>query len=675
MNNLSLIELLPKVVADWKKEVERIMENISQWNKIKLQTNEIVVPAKDSMKISLWVPLNKGDADEGSRGIENWQNRLVYWDNILVMSALLAWDTANNLESMRWKIDLIYIDPPFDSKADYRTKITLPWTELEKKPTVLEQFAYSDTWKDWTISYLKMMYPRLALMRELLSETWSIYVHIDWHVGHYVKILLDEIFGKENFVNEVVWSYDWPQSPSPTKFASKHDVIFRYSKSILKIFSWELYKYDKEPLSSSKYQIDENWKYFYTIPKWDYTDESIVRLKNEWKIYINSKWTIRIKQFLEISDDWKYLLKRKKISDVWDDITSLWLAAQSSENLNYWTQKPEKLLERIIKASCPEWWIVCDFFGGSWTTASVAEKLGRKWISSDIGKPSVMIQRKRFIDNEAKTFLYQSIWDYQKEYLAQTHGTSFRIWDLSQIILSLYGAIPCTAEENPTKNVWYIKESKTLVVVDSPNKLTNFNSLKKALHLKDTFLWGWKKVVVLGWNFSSTISLELRELNSEEIEVLVIPPDLLDKLKTKQGYKKLVDSGAVKFSSLQYLDIFTPERIISWEQEQINIKLKNYIILTPDALPLDEKNKELLKPIIANSPLDLIEYWSVDTDYDGKIFRSVWQDYKQNTENDDDPLRVIKEAKIITSKKDWKRKICVKAVDVFGWESEVVVEV
>ncbi len=616
MNNLSLIELLPKVVADWKKEVEKIMENISEWNKIKLQTNEIVVPAKDSMKTNFkfW---------ETNLEIENWQNRLVYGDNILVMSALLAGDFANNLESLRWKIDLIYIDPPFDSKADYRTKITLPGTELEKKPTVLEQFAYSDTWKDGTISYLKMMYPRLALMRELLSETWSIYVHIDWHVGHYVKILLDEIFGKHSFRNEIIWWYQW-WWVGKREFAKKHDTIYWYSKS------------DKE----------------------------------------SDKWIFNEKEMREpyITKDarWHNNQDGKLFRDLWDDIPVI--NTMSKERINYWTQKPEKLLERIIKASCPEWWIVCDFFGGSGTTASVAEKLWRKWISSDIGKPSVMIQRKRFIDNEAKTFLYQSIWDYQKEYLAQTHGTSFRIWDLAKLILHMYWAIP--DETRTYANVWHIQGTKTLVIADSPNKLTNLNTLKKALYLKDTFQWWyWEKVVVLGWNFSSTISLELRELNSEEIEVLVIPPDLLDKLKTKQGYKKLVDSWAVKFSSLQYLDIFTPERIISWEQEQINIKLKNYIILTPDALPLDEKNKELLKPIIANSPLDLIEYWSVDTDYDWKIFRSVWQDYRQNTENDNDDLRVIKEAKIIVPKKAWKRKICVKAVDVFGWESEVLMEV
>jgi DNA methylase len=123
----------------------------------------------------------------------------------MVMQALLAGDPATGLPSMRGMIDLIYIDPPFDSKADYRTKITLPGKELEQKPTVLEQAAYADTWKDDTASYLRMIYPRLALMRELLSDQGSIYVHIDWHVGHYVKALMDEIFGKDNLRNEIIW--------------------------------------------------------------------------------------------------------------------------------------------------------------------------------------------------------------------------------------------------------------------------------------------------------------------------------------------------------------------------------------------------------------------------------------------------------------------------------------
>ena len=189
----SLIELLPKIVADGKKEVEKIFERLESNNKITLQTNEYVLPVckESNLFTGRYQDING----------HNWFNRLCYGDNLMVMQALLTGDKATGLPSMRGQIDLIYIDPPYDSKADYRTKITLPGGDIDLKPTVLEQFAYSDTWKDGTVSYLKNLYPRLYLMRELLSDKGSIYVHLDWHVGHYVKILMDEIFGKGNFRN------------------------------------------------------------------------------------------------------------------------------------------------------------------------------------------------------------------------------------------------------------------------------------------------------------------------------------------------------------------------------------------------------------------------------------------------------------------------------------------
>ena len=143
------------------------------------------------------------------------------------MAALLAGDAET--PSLRGKIDLIYIDPPFDSKADYRTKITLPGGDVEQKPTVIEQFAYSDTWADGTASYLAMIVPRLCLMRELLSDRGSIYVHLDWHVSHYVKPVLDEIFGRDNFLNEIIWK----RKSHATRicFETVTDTIFFYSKS------------------------------------------------------------------------------------------------------------------------------------------------------------------------------------------------------------------------------------------------------------------------------------------------------------------------------------------------------------------------------------------------------------------------------------------------------------
>ena len=246
----SLIEELPKIIERGKKEAQKILDGLSGKNKITLQTNEMVLPSKDN------AGLFRGQIKEIKN--QEWFNRMIYGDNLLAMQALLAGDSQTELSSMRGKIDLIYIDPPFDSKADYRTKIHLPGTDIEQKPTVIEQFAYSDTWKDGTASYLQMMVPRLILMRELLSEQGSIYVHIDWHVGHYVKVIMDEIFGKENFVNEIVWCYTGPSQTS-NYFPRKHDNLLFYKKSNNYFFNAEGARipYKKSNLANKKFFSDK----------------------------------------------------------------------------------------------------------------------------------------------------------------------------------------------------------------------------------------------------------------------------------------------------------------------------------------------------------------------------------------------------------------------------------
>ena len=614
----SLIEQLPKIVAEGKKEVERIMERLDSGNKITLQTNEYVLPVRKEENLFR----SKYQEIDG----QNWFNRLCYGDNLLVMQALLSGDEATGLPSMRGMIDLIYIDPPYDSKADYRTKITLPNGNIEQRPNVLEQFAYSDTWKEGTVSYLKMMYPRLYLMRELLSDKGSIYVHVDWHVGHYVKLLMDEIFDKSNFINELIWYYK-NASRGKTKLACSHDNIFWYKRNPEYIFNL------KDILVPFESGMTE-WRYHQGGQK----DREMPNGKTP------------------------------------DDVITLSsLNAMAKERLEYATQKPEKLLERIISASSNENSIVADFFGGSGTTAAVAEKLNRRWITSDFGKPANMIMRKRLIDQEAKPFLYQAVGDYQKEVFASSKEFK-RVGDLSQVVLNLFGATPFF-DENAPRNLGQMKGSRTLVYVDSPNKMTGLSTIKKAQELRESFMGGWSKVIILGWNFTFDIGNVLKDIDRSQVEVLVIPPDLLDKLKSKANFKKLVDSNKIKFSSLQYLTIKEPKvSSISCDTEEIEIELDNYVLLSPDALPLDDKYKESLQNVIANEPLALIEYWSIDPDYDGETFRSKWQDYRENTHNDNDPLRVITWAKIQTLAKE-HRKICVKAVDVFGLESVVVKEV
>ena len=331
-----------------------------------------------------------------------------------------------------------------------------------------------------------------------------------------------------------------------------------------------------------------------------------------------------------------------------------------------------------------------DFFGGSGTTAAVAEKLGRRWITTDLGKPACMIMRKRLIDQDAKPFLYQAIGDYQVEAAKAMLGRDFRIGDLSQIVLSLYGALPLPPEVNPQRNLGQIagmafggsgagKSSKTLVLADSPNKLTGAATLKKAIAQRDNLLGGWDRVVVLGWNFEPSIGETITALNESRLEVLVIPPDLMDRLKKKGGIDKL--RGQVRFSSLQYLTIHPIERKAvanssdGAEQETLNVKLKNYVLLSPEAINLDDANRLKLQAVINQEPLALIEYWAVDPDYDGKVFRSVWQDYRGNTANDGDALRVVTQAVVTTAAKPGPRRVCVRVVDVFGFEAEVIATV
>src|ERR1019366_6736864 len=209
---------------------------------------------------------SRRDAGKSSRdgcAPKDWFNRLIYGDNLLAMAALLAGDAES--PSLRGKIDLFYIDPPFDSKADYRTKITLPSGDVEQKPTVIEQFAYSDTWADGTASYLAMIVPRLCLMRELLSDQGSIYVHLDWHVGHYVKTMLDEIFGKELFRNEIVWRRSNAHN-DPNKYGIITDSILYYAKGSEPTWNQQHTPYSQDYIDSHWRSKDESGKRFRLVP-------------------------------------------------------------------------------------------------------------------------------------------------------------------------------------------------------------------------------------------------------------------------------------------------------------------------------------------------------------------------------------------------------------------------
>ena len=715
----SLLEQLPEIVANGRKEAEKILEGIENRHRVTLQTREVVLPAKDSAAQD-WIASQARAAQrevfapgqgsliasrqpmlgaDTSASAAPWTNRLIYGDNLLAMAALLAGDETT--PSLRGKVDLIYIDPPFDSKADYRTKVNLPGVELEQKPTVIEQFAYSDTWSDGTASYLAMITPRLILMRELLADTGSIYVHLDWHVGHYVKLVLDEIFGRNNFVNEIVWKRKFGNAAESQRLGAAYDTLFFYAKTENYFFNQLRDKtsdHVQEYMKSRFTRVDASGKHAgkkwmpyplanpgspspnlvynykgYSPPAkgWRMVQSKLEALDNDDRLYFPAEKSQRLqeKKYLDEYDG-------QPINSLWQDVFVI--NSQATEALDYGTQKPEQLLERILQLSSKVTDLIVDVFGGSGTTAAVAEKLGRRWITTDLGKPACMIMRKRLIDQNAKPFLYQAIGDYQVEAAKATLGRDFRIGDLSQIVLSLFGALPLPHDVNPQRNLGQIasialgakRSSKTLVLADSPNKLTGAATLKKAIAQRDNLMGGWDKVVVLGWNFEPSIGETITALNDSRLEVLVIPPDLMDRLKKKGGLDKL--RGQVRFSSLQYLTIHSVQRKAEGEQEHLTVKLKNYVLLSPEAINLDDANRIKLQAVINKEPLALIEYWAVDPDYDGKVFRSVWQDYRGNTANDEDALRVVTQAVVTVPLKAGPRKVCVRVVDVFGFEAEVV---
>ena len=417
------------------------------------------------------------------------------------------------------------------------------------------------------------------------------------------------------------------------QFNRKHDTIYWYSKS----------------------------------PQWQFNDADI-RESHSAKTKENFKGGLEGSGF--VSETYALDAIGKIPEDWWVMAIAGRYPIDGKKRVGYATEKPWPLIERILKTSSSAGGLVADFFSGSGTTAAVAEKLGRRWIATDLGKPATMITRKRLIDQDAKPFLYQAIGDYQVEQARSTLGRSYRVGDLAEIVVKLFGALPLPPEANGSRNLGRLPNSRTLVFADSPSRLTTLSTLRRAQLLRDSIMGGFDRVVVLGWNFTAGIGRDVADLKDDRLDVLVIPPDLLDRLK-KKGSDKL--AGEVRFSSLQYLQAHIIGRKATRDGEELSVGLDNYILLSPDAINLDERNKAELQRVANAEPLALIEYWAVDPDYDGELFRSVWQDYRGNTESDSDPLRVVTRATLQLPRKDGPRRVCIRAVDVFGFESEVVV--
>jgi len=300
---------------------------------------------------------------------DGWINRIYWGDNLQVMSHLL--------NEFRGKVDLIYIDPPFDSKADYKKKIKIRGKEVSTDSTTFEEKQYGDIWTN--DEYLQFMYERLIIMHMLLADTGTIYLHCDWHKSHYLRCLMDAVFGPENFVNEIAWCYEDIGGRAVNYFKRKHDCLFMYGKSSERTFNIMRKRLSESTIKRYKPYFDENGQITYQSLK-DSNPGVFKKLKG-------------IPE--DLSDVWLDINNGAPLSDWWTDISPL--KSGFSESTEYPTQKPEALVERIIKASSNPGDLVFDCFMGSGTTQAVAMKLGRRFIGADINLGAIQTTTKRLI--------------------------------------------------------------------------------------------------------------------------------------------------------------------------------------------------------------------------------------------------------------------------------------
>jgi adenine-specific DNA-methyltransferase len=558
---------------------------------------------------------------------KDWKNKLIWGDNKLVMSSLLKQGYAG-------KINLIYIDPPFYTGADFSYKTQVDDTEIEKEPSIIEQRAYKDTWSGGIASYLKYLYERLVLMEELLAENGSIYVHLDWHVSHYVKVMMDEIFGYENFRNEIIWSYHTGGS-GERGWSKKHDVIMFYTKNSEFQFNTQKEKaYTKS--KNRKPGIIHYGAGEATFFEDEYGVYNIVNMRDVWEIpYINS---------------------------------------QAHERLSFPTQKPEELLRRIILASSNPGDIVADFFCGSGTTLAVAEKLGRRWIGSDLSKYAIQVTRKRLLDvHNSKDLL-----DEKKERYGNP-ARPFELWNIGNYELAYWRENPQDYlsfmiklyEAKPLNGFRYIHATKgpRAVHIGPSSSPVSMDGIKNLII--ECINNNFEKADVLGWEWNyevNELSKKLAEREGLDLRLIQIPNvnelksalagtnfDLkLLKIPDQVIEKNLIPS--VKFNELAYLKI---SKSVSGKELILEIEDFN-LNPSPEVL-------EALKDL--KDTRQLIDYWAIDWDYKGDTFHNQWQSYR--TKKD---LKVEYEAKHVYDE-NGEYQVMVKVVDVFGNDTNKVLKV
>jgi adenine specific DNA methylase Mod len=696
-----------------KREVELV------WNGKTNEVTNAVLPFQvieqvdePRAEVDTKLQMSMFDVDERGRQLKGWQNKLIWGDNKLILSSLKNGPLREEIDK-QGGIKLIYIDPPFDVGADFSMDVEIGEDTLKKKANILEEIAYRDTWGKGTDSFISMIYERLILMRDILSQDGAIYVHCDWRVAGYLRLILDEVFGAKNFLNEIIWSYEGTQSPSPIKLGSKHDTIFRFAKDINAIQPNQLYFEHEIDKTYSTLKQDEKG-YFRIQGFGDYSEASIAKFEAEGRVYHTNKGTKYLKHYVEERDG--RLFKQKKLPDVWTDITQLGTAVQT-EKIGYPTQKPEKLISRIIEVDTVEGDLVADFFCGSGTTAAVAEKLGRKWIVSDLGKFGVHTTRKRIIGvqrglkaegKDFRAFEILNLGKYERQHYVginenlrleeRRQQVEARELEFIELILNAY-----KADKAEGFKTFQGKKSGRLVAVGPVNVPVSRLFVEEIiLECRQKHI---TKVDILGFEFEMGLFPNvLDDARSKGIDISPkhIPAEVFDKRAVDKGQITFHDVAAIEIKplvkkssiaiELTDFSVFYSQDSVASAEETLKDKGNKIVVERGQIVKVSkDKNGIVKREQLTKVWTDWIDYWAVDFNFENKreiirvkneasdeweeiwtgdyIFENEWQSFRTKKDRSLELTSVAHECPTGT------RKVAVKVVDIFGNDTMTIVEV
>jgi len=691
--------------------------------------------------------LQSGLFDERGRQLKGWTNKLIWGDNKLILSSLKNGPLREEIEN-QGGLKLIYIDPPFDVGADFSMDIEIGGDTFTKRPNILEEIAYRDTWGKGADSFIAMIYERLVLMRDLLGEDGSIYLHCDWRVSGYIRLAMDEVFGKNNFVNEIIWKRTNTHN-DPKRFGKIHDTIFFYAQDGA-FFNAVYGEYDEDYIASAYRHVSPEGRQYRLLPLhathvFSTKDDNTRRFGDKvlrppsgkywrWsqkKIDEAMKTGLIVLSSNDVPQYKKYLDEAKGVpaQSLWDDLKTL----HRTEMIGYPTQKPEALLERIIQASSSEGDLVADFFCGSGTTAAVAEKLGRKWIVSDLGKFAVHTTRKRMIavqrqlkaeSKDYRAFEILNLGKYERQHYIGVNPNLRETEQQKQLaeketafvdlILRAY-----RAERTSGFATFHGKKAGRLVSVGPVNlPVTRLFVEEVILECRQKHI---TRVDILGFEFEMGLFPNvLDEARTKGIDIApkYIPAEVFD--------KRAVEKNQVVFHDVAAIEVkpHVKKSSVAVELTDFSVFYSQDSIVSAEASLKDNSNKIVVekgqivkvskdkKGVVSREWLtkkwtDWIDYWAVDFNFESKreivrvlrseakqvqmpgmekpeqldlaeyeevwtgdyIFENEWQSFRTKKDRSLELTSVFHECP------PGRRKLAVKVVDIFGNDTMTIVEV